>query len=584
MCKFLQESRFCGGRRKASVSILLVIVVPTLLLMGMFLYDLLLLRHREAKALKVVYAVSEAKLAQYNEFLSSECGIQANLDIGTTGEYFSTYLQNNDIVNTVVRVTLKSLDDPKNFEQAVIRSMMMNVGSAALQKILEKIEIVEVVQNLAEKIETLDKKLEELYQVFEFPKRIADLLDSPSIEKVKEGVELIQTLMQQKEDVFKERKASIEGDLPQITLEDVKNEKEQVLDQLTHTWQKYWEDVRDSLSEINRFEAPQNPGFPQPSPGGNSSNVYHTIAHQKVKTRKKTEQEVIESIRGRFRNWSFYKENSSAPGLLTQIKKGLAALKKSLGAFETEAGVLEIKGADYTKISHRSDINLLEKMALVEWVVRNLSSYAEGSEKKHTIRGEVEYIVTGKVKETESVFRIRLEIAGIRMVPNMLTFANSNVRKQITELLGALPPPANYIALGVAYTALVLGESYIDSGRLLQGEEFKFIKDEEDWRLSLEGLTGGVFEELLSSTQKKEKKDQTTLGYLDYLRVLLLFESPKNITLRSMNVVQASVDTASKGEYSLEDYSIGHRVYVSFINQSIVSKREAEIEFENGYD
>lgn len=566
---FLRKCVF-GHRRRASVSILLVIVVPSVLLMGLFLYDLLLLRHREAKALKVIFAVSEAKLAQYNEYLSSDRGIQANLDIGTTSEYFSYYLRNNGIRNSVVQIDLKSLDNPRNFEYAVVRSMMTNVGSIALQSLLDRLGIIEVVKGIADKLEALDKKLEGLYALLEFPKKISKKLDSDSLGEVKAGVEWIQQLMKEREETFYEKKTSIEEELPEISLAEVRDEKGKLLERLIQTWQEYHRNVDRSLLELNRYHTNFLPNQPMGSSGGTSPGL-------------KTEQEVIAFVREQFRDWSFYKEDNSS-GIIAQIKKGFSLIKRSFGSFATEGGILAIKGSDYAKVPYRSNLSLLEKMAMVEWVARNLSSYSKESEKKGTIRGEAEYVITGKTREQDSVSRIRLEIAGIRLIPNLITFSKSKVKEQVTNVLGILPPPVNYIALGIAYSSIVIGESYIDSGRLLQGDEFLFIKKEEDWRLSLDGLTKGVFEELTTANKESKKKTGMTLDYLDYLRVLLLLESSENIVLRSMNVVQTSIDRVSRGSYSLADYAIGHRVRVVFSNQSIISNREAEIEFENSYD
>lgn len=577
--------RFLCCKRNASVSILLVIVVPPLLLMGLFLYDLLLIRHRESKALKVVFAVSEAKLAQYNEYLDAERSLQANLDIGTTGDYFKYYLENNGIDNPEIAVELDSLNKPKHFEKTVTRSMLTTVGNAALEALLEKIGIVDVVKDLAELIERIDKKLEDLYRVLEFPKLLVVKLKSSSISEVESGVKLIERLLLDRDSLFYEQKAGVESELPNITVDELRKDKEDLVSKLAQTWRQYHSDVDRALSEIARYQRsiqiPSPPVFPIPPFQPN--DVALPNAFSPYPSYEKTEQEVIEYVRKQFEDWSFFRKDEGQSGILSLIRKGLAALKKSLGAFATEGGTLVLKRNDFTKHPYRSNPNILEKMAMVEWIARNTSSYAKDSKKKHTIRGEAEYIVTGKKKEADSVSRIRLEIAGIRLIPNSITFSKSKVKEQVTAVLGVLPPPLNYIALGIAYSALVMGESYIDSGRLLQGDSFPFIKDESDWRLSFDGLTKGAIGDLAELVAER-KKDKANFDYLDYLRILLFFESPRNLVLRSMNVVEADILAASGDAYTLADYSIGHQIRVRFYNKSIVTKRRAEIEFENSYD
>ena len=140
-----------------------------------------------------------------------------------------------------------------------------------------------------------------------------------------------------------------------------------------------------------------------------------------------------------------------------------------------------------------------EKLLVNEYYLSLFSSYdlncpraldpLNRMETERILKGEIEYVLTGKTTEKESMNWITLELLALRLPTNLMALLSDTEKmRSISNYTLALPQPWRTVAFTAVLTAWATAESYLDVMALLQGEGLSLIKSPTEWHLDLEGL------------------------------------------------------------------------------------------------
>ncbi len=602
--------------RRGVISIFLAIVLPLIIVMGFLLYDYLYLRHRDTKALKVVYAVSEAKLARYNDFLKEEYFLFANLESLPLEEYVGEYMSLNGFQSTS-RAELMSLDNPKYFRQTVVRSAKGLIADTALDLVKRKLGIDVFEDKIMAKVSKIDQSLEGLSLLLTIPNPVRKLKYCDDVTKVKKYIERTRDIMETNSLTFDNLTGEIYEEAGTIEHTEISGLKTEDMEKLERAYVEQKEEIENYLSRVEHFLEPvevlqetvEDLEDRIHSKLSSISNIETALeldiltAEQRERYEEKLEdlEEEVEELEEELEEPQeelyeaeerLYECLEDAPELpetsmyeqfLGSVKTGLEALATLFEMTGTEAKTLMLMN-DFTKKPYSNfGGSEIDKLLINEWCLRVFSSYDKGCTiEKRPIKGELEYLVSGSVSEVASMAIVKLKISGLRTVPNFITFLGTDARRDLDNILNAIPSPYCYIAKAVAYTAMSFGESYLDVERLLKGEKIRLIKRKTEWRLSIHSLLNASFSDLTATTSGADSWDR--FSYEDYLRVLLYLQSEEDTILRAMNIMDATLYVKSGRLYSLSDFSVGHVVDVDYENQSIFRSRQSTIHFVNSYD
>jgi hypothetical protein len=132
-----------------------------------------------------------------------------------------------------------------------------------------------------------------------------------------------------------------------------------------------------------------------------------------------------------------------------------------------------------------------------------------------------------------------------------------------TLIIGYLGNPLLVNILAVALLlAWAFAESVIEVRALLSGKKIPILKNPRNWNLSLSNLAN-LSEELDSSSD-----DENGIDYEGYLKMLMYFEKQNKKTMRSLDLIELTVQKeSSNGNFKIDnctqqftttiDYSVG---------------------------
>jgi hypothetical protein len=197
------------------------------------------------------------------------------------------------------------------------------------------------------------------------------------------------------------------------------------------------------------------------------------------------------------------------------------------------------------------------------------------------LKGEIEYIITGKASEKESMNWITAQVFALRVPSNLMALLSDTEKmRSISNYTLALPQPWRMVAFTAIVTAWVTAESYVDVMALLKGEGLALVKSPSEWHLDLESL--------VSKSWQSKKNDHSfyKLYYQDYLRILLFFQSEETSLKRVMELMTTEILKATQGAYDLSCFSRGHHVVLSWRPNSIFDwvHKDSTLGFTNNYE
>lgn len=182
---------------------------------------------------------------------------------------------------------------------------------------------------------------------------------------------------------------------------------------------------------------------------------------------------------------------------------------------------------------------LLERFFFQEYLLRYMGHYGAENE-EDALRYQIEYLLTGKDGDTESLKSVANIICAIREAANAIYIFSDAEKCSQAELVATviasllqLPELASLLK-----TSLLLGwayaESLYDVKVLLAGGRVPLMKDGSSWHYDLQSA-------MQITKGGEENGNDSGLSYEDYLRILMMFTGLDTLTGRAMNMVEADI-------------------------------------------
>jgi len=168
---------------------------------------------------------------------------------------------------------------------------------------------------------------------------------------------------------------------------------------------------------------------------------------------------------------------------------------------------------------------------------------------------EVEYIISGGSRDSDNMLAIKAYIFCLRFCMNTL-HVYSDMEKKTLARAAALAVTALTGGTGAGLVSHFilwgwsLGESCIDISDLLKGKKVPIYKSKEEWKLDIG-----------QPVNNKEKKSSISIGYRDYLRLLLLMVPMEIKLARIADLLQLNFRLRDE-KYSIMETITGIRASV----------------------
>ena len=244
--------------------------------------------------------------------------------------------------------------------------------------------------------------------------------------------------------------------------------------------------------------------------------------------------------------------------LLRQIVSDVSDI--SGAAIEIDSLASHRKLAEGTVADFQDSNGLWNKALFCKYAMDHFACYLEEVNAGNGIKYELEYLVGGRSSDNQNMEVVVAELLAIREIDNYLSLMQDEVRMlEAHELAVAISAALVPWMEPVIYQALLLYWAYEDSvqdlQRLFQGEKIPIVKS----------LPIDVISEFL-------------LGYEEYLLLLLLFQSPKNLAMRSIDIIE--LDLRRTQTLFRMDACISHAFlegcFVDIYNKKYSTSRELE--------
>ena len=155
----------------------------------------------------------------------------------------------------------------------------------------------------------------------------------------------------------------------------------------------------------------------------------------------------------------------------------------------------------------------------------------------HFFRNEVEYILSGKLSDTENVKKTDLALKALRFPSNLAhIYADPEKRAAVIALAETLTPGVlgTVTQAGIA-AAWATAESINDVKLLHAGYKVPLLKDAESWAVDVDSLLNMENDNYLRPSIDKGRK------YSDYLRILLFIEDDDIKIARILDLIQINM-------------------------------------------
>lgn len=202
----------------------------------------------------------------------------------------------------------------------------------------------------------------------------------------------------------------------------------------------------------------------------------------------------------------------------------------------------------YTNYSVDSTNNVINRFFVNEYIVDFFNFYTKNSMGKITPSEskelEVEYIISNKNNDKDSINSVILKILLVRQAMNMLYLMTNSEKKTIarnfsTMLFGIFSPVVVEIMFVLILTAWGMAQSISDVKKILKNNRVKLIHNNESFDFNINDLLS--FSE--NSFNNIDDKDDSgiSLNYEDYCRIFLYLTNPNEVMSRISNLIEFNI-------------------------------------------
>lgn len=195
--------------------------------------------------------------------------------------------------------------------------------------------------------------------------------------------------------------------------------------------------------------------------------------------------------------------------------------------------------------------SLTDKLLLEWYLSQSLSCFTE-QRAAHALAYEKEYVIAQKGTEEENLKAVVAELLATREALNLLYLSSNTEKRKEAEVVAitlvsvtGVPELIEIVKWGVL-AAWAYVESILDVRELLNGGQIPLIKNDAEWQSDLLALS--------SSLNKKvvQKGSGRGLSYSNYLDLLLLSKSRKQLEQRSLDVMEMTVQRTDDERFRMD--------------------------------
>lgn len=211
--------------------------------------------------------------------------------------------------------------------------------------------------------------------------------------------------------------------------------------------------------------------------------------------------------------------------------------------------------------------NALNKVLFNEYIFEKFPNMTQ-DESSQIIDYQAEYILCGKDSDKENLEGVVNKLLLMREGINFAYLLADNTKRTealelATLIIGYLGNPLLVEILAAALLlAWSFAESVIEVRALLSGKKVPLLKTSRNWNLSLSNLAN------LSNELDSSSDDENGIDYEGYLKMLMYFEKQNKKTMRSLDLIELTVQKdSSNNNFRIDnctqqftttiDYSVG---------------------------
>ena len=202
--------------------------------------------------------------------------------------------------------------------------------------------------------------------------------------------------------------------------------------------------------------------------------------------------------------------------------------------------------------------NIAGRTAVDMYILTFFKDCMESRDLKSTyFNCEVEYILTGRLSDTEAKKKAAVKIKGLRNALNLYYLYTCSEKREAAMALAqtVMPGPGAVLVQAVILESWAYAEAENDMKILYDKKTVPLLKKDSDWALSLENVfadeTAGKYIAPASISDKGYGQ------YEDYIRILLCGMSEETKLLRVMDLIQVNMKYSYYGSFLLKDYHTG---------------------------
>lgn len=552
---------------KGALSIFLVIVLPILLTGILILYVLFYNAQQKLAIQKMSYASSETYLSILNSYLFDNFGIPANKNEDVLEQIIRYYLKENELVKSTddLTVTVKFMDlsNPSNFRKTILEAATISVAKEAVDHTLEMLSRTSTFEWMKDRFKSLSEtevKISETMEQLNLDHFAALISQQTDLNKIKalisSAFEYVNSMNQNFKALHRTGVSVLDDMLGSTDIID-----NHTLEAI-HGKHAEWQTVENAFNDLSK------------SLESSLTNASELL----LSFETEYSQDDLDVLLEQLSSLLVAQEKKAKPDLIEKVRKQLIEFERTLSGVALGDSTL-----DFSDVGQFAPVNdklekssLFEKALINEYFLTVFSNYDlncprkislnRRNESKRRVVGEIEYLITGRTSEVQSMGEIKMALFGLRFVSNLVSILSDKEKHtQIAELTVLLPQPWRTVAYTSIITLWCGSESYSDTNRLLKGEGVELLKSGSQWIFSLnrildiDGLTASSH----NQTENDAEGGWEKLYYQDYLRILLIMKAEEVVLARAMDLINLEIHVLSKGEYGLKKFSIGHEIEVS---------------------